>query len=184
MRGILVSIAGIAVKVLPAETAANPQVRERFEREARAASALNHPNILSVFDVGREGSSDYLITELVDGVTLRDRIGGDALSAREVIRIGAQIADGLSAAHAAALVHRDLKPEERDGHARRPRQDPRLRPGQADGAHAGQSGTRARRSPRRASSSARSATSLPSRSAVSLRRHCPIFSLGLSSFER
>ena len=76
-----------------------------------AASGLNHPNILSVFDVGREGSSDYLITELVDGVTLRDRIGSDALSAREVIRIGAQIADGLNAAHAAGLVHRDLKPE-------------------------------------------------------------------------
>ena len=76
-----------------------------------AASGLNHPNILSVFDVGREGSSDYLITELVDGVTLRDRIGSEALSAREVIRIGAQIADGLAAAHAAALVHRDLEPE-------------------------------------------------------------------------
>ena len=76
----------VAVKVLPAETASDPQFRDRFEREARAASALNHPNILSVFDVGREGSIDYLITELVDGVTLRDRIGSDALSAREVIR--------------------------------------------------------------------------------------------------
>ena len=101
----------VAVKVLPAETASDPQFRDRFEREARAASGLNHPNILSVFDVGREGSSDYLITELVDGVTRRDRIGSEALSAREVIRIGAQIADGLAAAHAAALVHRDLKPE-------------------------------------------------------------------------
>src|SRR5262245_22079384 len=62
----------VAVKVLPAATATDPQYRERFEREARAASALNHPNILSIFDVGREGATDYLITELVDGVTLRD----------------------------------------------------------------------------------------------------------------
>jgi serine/threonine protein kinase len=97
----------VAIKVLPEHTAGDPQRRERFEREARSASALNHPNILSVFDVGRDRDADYLVTELVDGVTLRERIGSHALPARDVVAAGAQIADGLDAAHAAELVHRD-----------------------------------------------------------------------------
>ena len=101
----------VAIKVLPEAVTTDRAFRERFEREARAASALNHPNILSVFDVGRERDVDYLVTELVDGVTLRDRMGAKSLPLREVVAIGAQIADGLSAAHAARLVHRDLKPE-------------------------------------------------------------------------
>ena len=102
---------GVAIKVLPVETAGDRQYRDRFEREARAASALNHPNILSVFDVSREADADYLVTELVDGVTLRERIADGPLSPREVVRVGAQIADGLAAAHEAGLVHRDLKPD-------------------------------------------------------------------------
>lgn len=101
----------VAIKVLPKATAAEANFRERFEREARAASALNHPNIISVFDVGCEASINYLVTELVDGVTLRQRREKRQLTPREVISLGAQIADGLSAAHAAGIVHRDLKPD-------------------------------------------------------------------------
>jgi Tol biopolymer transport system component len=101
----------VAVKVLPGGTAGDPQFRDRFVREARAASALNHPNILSVFDVGRQDDVDYLVTELVDGVTLRERLIDGPLAPRDVVHVGAQIADGLAAAHAAGLVHRDLKPD-------------------------------------------------------------------------
>jgi eukaryotic-like serine/threonine-protein kinase len=101
----------VAIKVLPDYAIADRQARDRFEREARTASALNHPNILTIFDIGREQQHDYLVTELIDGVTLRERIGDEAMPAREAIAIGAQIADGLAAAHAAGLVHRDLKPE-------------------------------------------------------------------------
>jgi eukaryotic-like serine/threonine-protein kinase len=101
----------VAIKVLPSHLADDARFRERFEREARAASALNHVNILSVFDVGREANIDYLVTELLDGVTLRERIKGGALPPREVVNVGAQIADGLAAAHAAGLLHRDLKPD-------------------------------------------------------------------------
>jgi Tol biopolymer transport system component len=112
----------VAVKVIHANVANDPLFRDRFEREARAASVLSHPNILSVFDVGREGAADYLVTELIDGVTLRDRLEGGPLPPREVVHIGAQLADGLAAAHAAGLVHRDLKPENvmvtRDGRAK------------------------------------------------------------------
>jgi Tol biopolymer transport system component len=101
----------VAVKVLPGGTAGDRQFRDRFEREARAASALNHANILSVFDVGRQDDIDYLVTELVDGVTLRERLTDGPLAPRDVVHVGAQIADGLAAAHAAGLVHRDLKPD-------------------------------------------------------------------------
>src|SRR5688500_8657160 len=101
----------VAIKVLPDHAANDAQVRERFEREARAASALNHPNMLTVFDVGREGDAAFLVMELIDGVTLRERIADCALPPREVVSIGAQIADGLAAAHQAGLVHRDLKPD-------------------------------------------------------------------------
>ena len=101
----------VAIKTLPGELATDEMRLRRFEHEARAASALNHPNILSVFDVGSDHDIDYLVTELVAGVTLRERLGGGALGAREVVDIGAQIADGLAAAHTAGLVHRDVKPE-------------------------------------------------------------------------
>jgi serine/threonine protein kinase/Tol biopolymer transport system component len=101
----------VAIKVLPDSTAGDPQFRDRFEREARAASALNHPNILSVFDVGRQDDIDFLVTELVDGVTLRERLADGPLAPRDVVHVGAQIADGLAAAHGAGLVHRDLKPD-------------------------------------------------------------------------
>jgi len=101
----------VAVKVLPPEFAADATRLRRFESEARAASALNHPNILTVFDVGHDQGLHFLVTELIDGTTLRDHTGESGLSPREVVHIGAQIADGLAAAHAASLVHRDVKPD-------------------------------------------------------------------------
>jgi eukaryotic-like serine/threonine-protein kinase len=101
----------VAVKILPRDFANDPAARDRFEREARTASALNHPNILSVFDVGRDIGAEFLVTELVEGTTLRARLNDGALPPREVVHLGAQIADGLAAAHAAGLIHRDLKPE-------------------------------------------------------------------------
>ena len=101
----------VAIKILAAHAAQDTQFRERFEREARAASALNHPNILTVFDVGRKPGADFLVMELIDGASLRELIADGPLPAREVVHIGAQIADGLAAAHQAGLVHRDLKPD-------------------------------------------------------------------------
>src|SRR5688572_6498933 len=78
----------VAIKLLTTDAASDHHFRERFAREARAASALNHPNILSVFDVGRESAGDYLVTELVEGVTLRQRIDAGALPPREVVDLG------------------------------------------------------------------------------------------------
>ena len=101
----------VALKTLPREFANDATARERFEREAWTASALDHPNILSVFDVGRDAGTDYLVTELVEGTTLRERLAAAPLPPREVVHLGAQVADGLAAAHGAGLIHRDLKPE-------------------------------------------------------------------------
>src|SRR5262252_515375 len=100
----------VAIKVLPQHLSANPEVRTRFEREAKTVSSLNHPNICTLFDVGREGDTDYLVMELVDGETLAQRLARGALPAAEVLRLGAQIADALSRAHRAGVIHRDLKP--------------------------------------------------------------------------
>jgi eukaryotic-like serine/threonine-protein kinase len=100
----------VAIKVLPQHLSANPEVRARFEREAKTVSALNHPNICTLFDVGREGDTDYLVMELVEGETLAQRLQRGPLSTPEVLRLGAQIADGLDRAHRAGVIHRDLKP--------------------------------------------------------------------------
>lgn len=100
----------VAIKILPPETATSDRV-ERFEREARAASALNHPNILTIHDVGREGQTAYLAMEWVDGQTLRDLLRAGPIPLRRTLHIARQIADALAKAHAAGIVHRDLKPE-------------------------------------------------------------------------
>jgi Tol biopolymer transport system component len=100
----------VAVKVLPSHLSDNPEVRARFEREARAVSSLNHPHICTLHDIGREGNVDYLVMELVDGETLAQRLAKGALPIAEVLRIGAQIADALDRAHRAGIIHRDLKP--------------------------------------------------------------------------
>ena len=101
----------VALKILPAEFASHPDRRRRFEQESRAASALSHPNIVAVYDVGDQDGVSYIVTELVDGESLRDLIERGPVPFRKTINIGAQIADGLAAAHAAGVVHRDLKPE-------------------------------------------------------------------------
>jgi len=100
----------VAVKVLPQHLSANPEVRARFEREARTISSLNHPHICTLHDVGRKGDTDYLVMELVDGETLAQRVTKGALPASDVLKLGAQIADALDRAHRAGVVHRDLKP--------------------------------------------------------------------------
>jgi serine/threonine protein kinase/Tol biopolymer transport system component len=101
----------VAIKVLPAGLARDPDRIARFEREARAASALNHPNIVAVYDVGRDNGTYWIATELVSGDTLRRAIERGPLPAAKAIDIATQVAAGLAAAHAAGLVHRDLKPD-------------------------------------------------------------------------
>ncbi|HEV8336157.1 MAG TPA: protein kinase [Candidatus Polarisedimenticolia bacterium] len=100
----------VAVKVLPQHLSSNPEVRARFEREAKTVSSLNHPHICTLFDIGREGGTDYLVMELIEGETLAERLAKRALPTPEVLRIGAEIADALDKAHRAGVVHRDLKP--------------------------------------------------------------------------
>ncbi len=101
----------VAIKVLPERFAGSPEALARFDREARAVAALSHPNILSLFDFGREDEIAYAVTELLQGETLRERLSRERLSERKAVEIAAAIADGLAAAHAAGIVHRDLKPE-------------------------------------------------------------------------
>ena len=101
----------VAVKVLPAAVSRDPERLRRFEQEARATAALNHPNILAVFDIGTHADSPYVVTELLEGETLRQRIQSGPVPARKAIDYALQIARGLSAAHDHAITHRDLKPE-------------------------------------------------------------------------
>jgi serine/threonine protein kinase/tetratricopeptide (TPR) repeat protein len=100
----------VAIKVLPAEVASDPERLRRLEHEARAASALNHPNIVTIHDVGREGGRYFLAMELVVGKTLRELLAEGPLPPKRLVAVAAQIADGLAKAHAAGIVHRDLKP--------------------------------------------------------------------------
>src|SRR5262249_15202766 len=99
------------IKILPAEFSATPDRLRGFEQEARAASALNHPNILTIFDVGEQGPTPYVVSELLEGETLRQKIAGAALPTRKAIDYALQVARGLAAAHEMGIVHRDLKPE-------------------------------------------------------------------------
>jgi eukaryotic-like serine/threonine-protein kinase len=101
----------VAIKVLPPGIAAHPERLRLFEQEARAAGALNHPNILTIYDVGIEDGAPYVVYELLEGETLRDRLRKGALSRRKALEYARQIATGLAAAHAKAITHRDLKPE-------------------------------------------------------------------------
>src|SRR6266511_2994272 len=102
----------IAIKVLPGEVASDADRRQRFEQEARSASALNHPNILTIYDIGEADGTTYIAMELVEGKTLRELVvSGEALPTKRLLDIAVQTAEGLAKAHTAGIVHRDLKPE-------------------------------------------------------------------------
>ncbi|MGA3104907.1 MAG: protein kinase [Terriglobales bacterium] len=101
----------VAIKVLPTSFSADPGRLQRFVQEARAAAALNHPNILSIFDIGEERGAPYIVSELLEGQTLRERIRSGPLTSRKAIDYALQVARGLAAAHEKGIVHRDLKPE-------------------------------------------------------------------------
>ena len=101
----------VAVKVMPAEFATNPERLRRFEQEARAAAALNHPNILALYDIGTQEGAPYIVTELLEGQTLRQKLHEGPLTPAGALDLGVQVAHGLAAAHEKGIVHRDIKPE-------------------------------------------------------------------------
>jgi len=100
----------VAIKILPTHLSANPEFKQRFEREARTVSSLNHPHICHLYDVGSQDGADFLVMEFLDGETLADRLRRGALPFPELLKIGIEVAEALEIAHRAGIVHRDLKP--------------------------------------------------------------------------
>src|SRR6266446_6145376 len=112
----------VALKILPPELAANQDRMRRFVLEAKAAAALNHPNIAHIYEIGESEGTNFIAMEFIDGQTLRDKIHRERTELRKLLRFLQHAAEGLAKAHAAGIVHRDLKPDNimvtRDGHAK------------------------------------------------------------------
>src|SRR5438067_312521 len=112
----------VALKILPAELAANRDRMERFVREAKSAAALNHPNIATIHEIGESDGVNFIAMEFIDGATLREKIHQEQTDLRKLLRYLQHVAEGLAKAHAAGIIHRDLKPDNimitRDGHAK------------------------------------------------------------------